>query len=461
MSVNLEENKSKVRVSESKTEAFLSLYPPEAGVRYRTSDLEEILEKSGVVEGIDKKKLQRMIEENRYMKEELVAKTKTCVDGIPGRYEFLFNTAVDRKPKILKDGSVDYSSINEVETVNEGDVIAKYFPATKGEDGMDVYGNVMAAKPGRELPQLKGKGFYISEDKRTYTAAMTGKITYQSERLIISNLLEIDGDVTLVTGNIDFLGDVVIKGNVITGMIVKASGNITVNGHVEGAVLEAGKDIIMKNGMQGGGKGEIRCRGDVSGKFFESTDIQAGGNVSANAILNCTIAAEGEVVVSGRLGVIVGGKTHAIRGISATTIGNMSEVKMELIAGVDNEVYAKISALEEKLHSMQEEKQKLEVGLAKIDRILQKQTTPDLQKSKIQLLRAKINCESEIVKVTEQKQKYNNWIEDSENARLVIRKSIYRGTKLTINGVQRMIESENYNVTYCRRGAEIEFYANV
>lgn len=461
MASNLEGNKSTVRISEEKDRAFLLLCPPEEGYEYRTSDLEEILEKNSVKAGIKTAVLQRMIDEKKYLEEELVAETMLPRDGIPGNFKFLFNTEADRKPKILPDGSVDYSSIQEVETVSEGDVIVEYTPATKGMDGMDVYGNALGARPGKELPQIKGKGFLVSEDKRVYTAEMTGKITYLNDRLVITNLLEIDGDVTHVTGNVDFTGDVVIKGNVVTGMTVRAAGNITVNGHVEGAVLQAGKDIILKNGMQGGGKGEIHCRGNVSGKFFEQTEIECKGNVNANAILNCNIMAEGEIKVSGKLGVIVGGKTHAICGVSATTIGNMSEVKMEIIVGVNSEIYARIGALEARIKPLAEEKEKLEAGLVKIDKILKAKPNPDMQAKKMQILRMKISRESELNTLNEEKMKYEKWIENAQNARLVVEKSIYRGTKLTINGVQQIIESENYHVTYCRRGGELEFYANV
>lgn len=194
---------------------------------------------------------------------------------------------------------------------------------------------------------------------------------------------------------------------------------------------------------------------------FEQTEIEAGGNVDANAILNCVIMSEGEVRVSGKLGVIIGGRTQAIKGIRATTIGNMTEVKMELTVGVNNEVYIEIGEIEEKIKPIQEEKQKVELAIKKIDQLLQKQASPDFQEKKRQLLRAKISRESEIATLNEKKKKYERWVEDARDARLVVEKSIYRGSKLTINGVQRMIESENYNVTYVRRGGEVEFYANV
>ena len=39
---------------------------------------------------------------------------------------------------IREDGSVDYQSMNMVNSVQEGDVLAKYHPAVDGVPGMDV-----------------------------------------------------------------------------------------------------------------------------------------------------------------------------------------------------------------------------------------------------------------------------------------------------------------------------------
>ena len=47
------------------------------------------------------------------------------------------------------------------------------------------------------------------------------------------------------------------------------------------------------------------------------------------------------------------------------------------------------------------------------------------------------------------------------NAKLVVTKSIYRGTKVTINGVTKNVESENYNVTFVKKGADVISYPNV
>ena len=55
----------------------------------------------------------------------------------------------------------------------------------------------------------------------------------------------------------------------------------------------------------------------------------------------------------------------------------------------------------------------------------------------------------------------NEMIEKSLNAKLVVNKSIYRGIKITINGATKSIESENYNLTYCKKEGDIYSYPNI
>lgn len=77
-----------------------------------------------------------------------------------------------------------------------------------------MLGRVIAAKKGKGLPPLVGRGFDKSVDGLTYTAAIDGKIERHKNRIIILPILEINGDVDVGTGNIDFVGDVVIHGSV-------------------------------------------------------------------------------------------------------------------------------------------------------------------------------------------------------------------------------------------------------
>lgn len=71
----------------------------------------------------------------------------------------------------------------------------------------------------------------------------------------IQPIYEVSGDANLTTGSIDFTGDIVIHGSVESGVTIKATGSITIDGNVEACNLEAGKDIILRSGMVGGNQG--------------------------------------------------------------------------------------------------------------------------------------------------------------------------------------------------------------
>lgn len=461
MAVNVTNNRSMVRIGPDMTQAFITLYPPEEGQVYEESDLRDILEQYGVVEGINREALRNILQNKVYLQEVLVAEGIPAVDGKDGEYTFLFNTKADTKPKILKDGSVDYTSMGKIEVVGEGQEIVYYTPATPGTDGFNVKGEIIKCHPGRDLPQIKGKGFRVSDDKKVYTAAVTGKVDYQNNRLVVSNLLTIDGDVNHVTGDITFNGDILIRGNVSTGMSVNATGNITVDGHVEAASLESGKDIVLKNGMQGGGRGEIHAGGDVSGKFFEQTTIYAKGSVNANAIMNCQVISEQKVIVSGRMGVLVGGSVNAVEEVDATMIGNMSEVKMTISVGTEKSLYSKLKALEDKIRKNALDIEKITMAIKQINAILERKPQAELSEKKMQLLRTKIERDTQTNSLLESKERIEDVIERSALAKVVVSKSIFRGTTLVINGERKHIESENYNVTYCKKNGEIISYPNI
>ncbi len=72
-------------------------------------------------------------------------------------------------------------------------------------------------------------------------------------------------------GNINFPGDVEIKGNVISNLTVTATGNIEILGAVEAASIIAGKNIVLKTGIQGMDKGVLQAGGNITARFIERT----------------------------------------------------------------------------------------------------------------------------------------------------------------------------------------------
>lgn len=84
----------------------------------------------------------------------------------------MFQTEIDTKPKILEDGSVDYSEYGDVPTVEEGQTVVIYHPAIPSEDGVSVKGETIIAKKERNLPGLAAGALYMIRRKKSIVQNM-------------------------------------------------------------------------------------------------------------------------------------------------------------------------------------------------------------------------------------------------------------------------------------------------
>lgn len=442
-------------LSDDATEAFI--FVRNAAKQYTREEIVQLLSDAGVTTGLRNDEIKLLIQEKKVGKKYFVAQSRQPVNGTDGWFEFLFDTDVDTKPKVLHDGSVDYSEYGNVPFVDEGQKIAIYHPATPSKDGENFHGETIVAQKGKELARLKGKGFYVSENGKEYFAQSSGRATFRNDRLLVENEFVVDGDVSLSTGDVNFANDIHIRGNVLTGVsVVSAKGSIIVDGYVEACELYAGKDVVLKNGMQGNGRGKIIAGGSVSGKFFEQVHIESGGDVRANAIMNSRVTATQDVVVSGRFGIIIGGEVHAERYISATIIGNMAEVPTRIMAGIELDLFSKLMKLEKDQAAQEEELQKIVKGINQIDILIEKTKREDLSMKKVMLIRGKIEKENQINELVKEKQKVMDQMSRANMAKITVQKTLYPGTKITINGVSTAITEEQSHVEISAKGSVIE-----
>ena len=141
--------KASVRISTDELEAYLQVPAPEGDTNYTIRELQEILDHNNVRYGVISSALTDIIGGKLYNQQILVAKGNAPIHGVDGYYEYMFNRRVDNKPQIREDGTVDYWSVNNIESVDAGKVIAVYHPPVQGKDGMGVRGNVVFAKRGK------------------------------------------------------------------------------------------------------------------------------------------------------------------------------------------------------------------------------------------------------------------------------------------------------------------------
>lgn len=435
----------------------ITILTPPSGITFTKDDIMAGLRAGNVTTGILDKTIDELVAVPIYDRPVIIAQGTAPVNGEGGHYEFLFQTKQDARPRILSDGSVDYSSYDNFYLVSEGDELVHYIPATRGTDGVGVDGRVLPAKKGADLPKLKGKSFHISNDGQIYYASIEGRPTYDENSLMlnVTNVLEIDSDVTHSTGNVVFSGDIHIRGSVYTGTIIQAKGCISVDGHVEGAHLIAGKDVTLKGGMQGTGKGVIESGGCVQGKFFEQVRITCKGDFTANSIMNCTIRCYGKINVNGRLGIIVGGQVFALHGIHATMIGNMAEVRTIVSVGMDDELMKEKLNCDKNYTIASIELEKINSGVAQLTELIARTDRADLKEKKMLLMRARISKGSQLQKLKCKKEEYDQLIEETSNSRIAVQKGIFPRVTVIVNRVPLNLTSQNYNVTYKLSEGEI------
>lgn len=451
----------KIRISYDEMEAYLLLPTPlEIDEEYTFDDVMEKVRAAGVKIGINETKISAMIQERYFDRECLIAKGIDVVNGVDAYFDYNFDTNFNKVPRLREDGTVDYWSIHTVELVEEGQVIAEYHEPVEGSNGMTVKGKLLVAKRGKPLPQLAGKGFVRSEDNKTYTCMMNGKIEMKGNRILISDVHEVHGDVGLKTGNIDFRGDVIIHGNVPTGAVIRATGSITVDGTVEGAILDAHKDIIIRGGMLGAGRGTVITKGNLFVKFMEYSRVKAHGSVTTDSLINCKVSAYDKVYLRGKHASVVGGTIHAATGIEAYNFGNEYGVKTEIYAGINMEVKKQITYHENCINEAQDMIDKINVGIKQLDDAVKAglDIAPN-DPRKASLLRTKIVKQAELASHTQQLKEMNDVVESARGASINVLQDVYVGVIVGINDALHQVKEQQTTVSYFERDGKVVMFS--
>ena len=450
----------KIRISYDEMEAYLLLPTPILDERYDVSEILELVRNSNVKEGIDEEKIAAMVLEGFYDRECVIARGVEAVNGIDAYFEYNFDVNFNKVPTRREDGTVDYWSIHTVELVKEGQILATYHEPVDGKNGITVKGKPIIAKRGRPLPPLTGKGFDRSEDNMVYTATMSGKIEMKKNRIMISDVHEIHGDVGPNTGNIDFVGDVIIHGNVPAGAFVKATGSITIDGTVEGCFLDANKDIIIRGGMLGGNRGRIRTRGNLAAKFLQYADVKAEGSIETDTAIGCKIVCNDMVHMQGKYASIIGGVTHAAKGVECADFGNDLGVKTEIYVGINHELKKQIRFLEDSLREAQDVVEKIDIGLKQLG-IQAKATGIDINNDerRVSLLRTRIAKQADISTYNHHLTRLNDVVETSKGASVKAIHNVYAGVTVGINDALVQVKEDQESVAFFERNGKVVMFS--
>ena len=436
--------------------AFIKVNPAFAA-RLTRKDIYRSLRHKDVEHNINAKIVDELLAGKHIGEKVIIAQGRQPENGADGWYEFFFDSDKNKGPKILPDGSVDYQNADKYEEVKAGQKLAYYHAASKGIEGRSVTNKRKPAVKGKDLLKLKGKGFILASDKKTYISTLTGSVTVKDNYMEVSPVVMLQ-DVNPVTGNVRFEGNVQIAGDVSGGVLVESDGDVTIEGFVEDSTIKAKGNVIIKKGINGGGVGYIEAGGDVTGKFFESVTIIAGGEVKGNYALNSTIESNDTVTIAGAKGVILGGSVFASKLVLAANVGNDLEVPTEIKLGISDKIRAKLRRLDGELA---ERKTKLDVLTKSQDDFRNKYSEDERNAMDIyiKIKNAIYTLELERGKLSEAKQSIMDMIAKNTDPKLVVTGDLFDNVSIEIDGT-KIMSTMSKNVSVYKTNNRVAIYKN-
>jgi len=318
------------------------------------TDLMDQIEAEGVRQGlIAEDRLKAFFADESEAAEPLViARGYPPGEGKAPEIVYHFETDYLQAGKILEDGTIDWKDRGEIPQVDEGDLLAEIIPGVHGAVGMDVLGNEIPADPIAKVNLAAGKGVKKSSDRNRFVAGAKGTPNLSdNQTLTVSPILQIEGDVGIETGHIEFDGHIEVEGTVQSGYQIRGT-SLRAQGMNKAEIFVSG-DVVVIGGIF---ESVIKCQGNVKAVHIHKSDIDAGGDLTIDKeIIDSTVELQGTCqAVSGT---IISSNIAARNGIVAQNIGTAMSKPSHLDVGVDHKLRRELSGLK-KMFAKSERKKK-------------------------------------------------------------------------------------------------------
>ncbi len=443
--------------------ASLSLTAARGGAAATVADARRVLAQSGVVAGIDDG-LVSMICAAAQSTEQVVATGTPARDGVDARFEPLVPKVVDRAPKLDSAGHIDYREHGDIPVVQPGVPLMRRIPAIAGINGQTVKGRILIARKGRDTPFSRTiSGAQVAQDDpNLLLATLSGQPVLAPDGVDVEAILRLR-EVNMASGNIHFDGTVHVSGDVVQGMTVEASGDILVDGLVDGGHLKAGGNLSVKGGVIG--HGSVHAGGTVQVRFAEGATLVAGTLVVvADMVIDSHLQSNHQILIGtgpAQRGRMLGGSARAGELLRVPWLGTPKSALARVTLGVNPELDEKLA---EVMHHIDDEKAS-EAGLDKLARQLKSTGDPKHLLEKVNASRKHVV--EEWGKSLSEKAEIEKEIAKERSARLEVTVGVEGAADLVIFGVPAhlrreygaghfMLDDDNH-VVFCRKdGSEPE-----
>lgn len=448
-----------VQITSDEMKAYLIMTPPkQGGFDLEIDEIRNILKSNGVIVGIKEDVLNRIIDYPIYNEPILIAEGIKAKNGKDAEIHYNFNITKEVH-FVEEDGKVDFKNLNLIQNVVAGQVLAVKEKATIGEPGRTVTNKIIPQKTGKDCQLLAGKNCHVTEDGMQIIADKNGQAILAANKVNVESINVVNGDVNLKTGNILFLGTVIVNGNVEDGYSVKAAGNIEIHGSVGKCELDAEGDIIISQGVQGKNEGFIRTSKSLYAKFLQDVKIEAADSVYVqDSIMHSFIDATREITIVGKRAKIVGGRLRAGELIQSKEIGSVSGVETIIEVGIDPKKRQRLLELEEEKVKAYKELETITTNLTGLEDMKKrvKNLTPEKEEIYIKLINESKRLNTIIQQTEEEINEINSYLGGLKTkGKIIASKLVQPGVKIYIKNSFLNVKTEYKKVVFVLQGNDI------
>ena len=428
--------------------------PAMSGAEASFELIERSLKAQGIRCGIDEAKINEFIDNPVYSTPFEVATAIMPENGKDAYVQYNFETDKSKlKARESESGNVDFKELNNIQNVVKGQTLAVKIAATRGKGGKTLYGHYLEAQNGKDIQVTLGQNVEFDTDGVTILASVDGQVIFENGKVSVEPLLMLDA-VNIKTGNIKFVGSVVIKGAVEDGFDVRATGTIDVGGTVGKCNIESENgDVIIHQGCFGKNEGSIKAGKSLWCKFVQEMKIEVEHNVVAtDSLMNCDITAMKNIVVYGKKAQITGGTLFATEEICARTLGSPGGgTSTTLSVGIDPRAKKKLDDLLESQSELVKELENIEMDVSTLENMkkVRRSLPKDKEENLGKLTERKMQILTESKEMNKEIEALQAHLRELKAVgRVKVEGTTYPGTKIYVRDVCDEVLTEVTNCTF-------------
>ena len=443
-----------VDVTKDEMKASIIVSPPgKSGAEASPELIVRSLQSQGVIEQcIDLTKIYEFVDNPVYNIPFEVAAAIQPVDGQDAYLSYNFEIDPKKlKAKVSETGQINYHELNQIQNVISDQPLAVKIPAERGKGGKTIFGRYLEAKHGKDIQIQLGENVRLDRDGVTIKAAIDGEVMLVNGKVTVVPIKYLDA-VNVKTGDIKFVGTVVIKGSVEEGYNVEAT-NIEVHGIVDKSRLIASGNIVVQSGIFGKGEGFIKAGKSLWAKFINDATVEVEENVIVtDSIVNSNVTAMKNIVLRGKKAQIIGGHLLATEEICARKVGSPgggTETILEV--GIDPRAKKRLLDLQKKQQDNSKEAESVELDIQTLEqqKKLRKKLPQDKEDKLTTLKQRKDVLAMEMEEATQEIEQIQERLRELKAVgKVKVEDTVFAGVKIYVRDVLDEVKMDVKNTTF-------------